>query len=72
MENETSHAFSTERERNKITLEYTWNTADLYQSDDAWAEAKARLVGEIPSLTAYRGTLSSSAGTLLACLAMIS
>ncbi len=55
-------------ERSELPEQYTWNLADLFESDEAWAreyEALAALPAEIEG---FRGTLGESADTLLAFL----
>ncbi len=49
-----------ERDRGKIPERYKWNLTDIYPSDIAWETARDRLVGEIPALAPYRGTLKDS------------
>ena len=33
-----------ERDRNKIAEQYKWNLTDIYPSDEAWKEAKQKLI----------------------------
>ena len=42
-------------ERSQIAPEYTWNTADLYPTDQAWQEDFSRLQAMVPKLAAYAG-----------------
>lgn len=51
-------------ERGQIPPEFTWNTADLYQSDQAWQEDFDRLQSMVPQLASYAGRLQESADTL--------
>ena len=51
-------------ERSQIAPEYTWNTADLYPTDQAWQEDFSRLQAMVPKLAAYAGRLEESADTL--------
>ncbi len=51
-------------ERSQIPEEFTWNTADLYPTDQAWREDFSRLQGEIPKLSSYTGRLGESAELL--------
>ena len=53
-------------ERSQISPEYTWNTADLYPTDQAWQEDFSRLQDMIPRLAAYAGRLGERADTLYA------
>jgi oligoendopeptidase F len=60
-----------ERDRNKIPDQYKWNLADLYPSDDAWKNAKQKLIDELPTIEKYQGTLGKSAQELLGCLDLV-
>ena len=51
-------------ERSQIAPEFTWNTADLYPTDQAWQEDFARLQAMAPQLASYAGRLAESADTL--------
>ena len=46
----TGRGLAQERDRSKIPDKYKWNTADIYPSEEAWREAKDRLLAEIPRL----------------------
>lgn len=54
--------------RSEVAEEYTWNTADLFESNEAWLAEyeQMRLLPE--SIRAYAGTLGRSAKDLLAFL----
>ncbi len=56
------------RERSEVPVEATWNLQDLYPSDQAWAEAKARLAGQLDKVLEFKGKLAQSPSELLACL----
>jgi oligoendopeptidase F len=64
-------SFAQERDRSKIPDQYKWNLADIYPSNEAWQKAKQKLVAEIPAVSKYQGTLSSSAQQLAGCLDLI-
>ncbi len=51
-------------ERSQIPEKYQWNLADLYPSEQAWAQAKADLQKRIPQLSEHRGHLGDSAEAL--------
>ena len=51
-------------ERSEIPVQYTWNTDDLFVSDEAWQEAFDAVQAKIPQLASYAGRLSESAATL--------
>ena len=53
-------------ERNQIPVEYTWNLADIFESDEAWAEEYAQLKALPEKISAYAGKLGENAETLLA------
>ena len=49
------------RERCEIDEQYTWNTADIYPSDEAWEAAYEEARALIPRCAAFAGTLGDSA-----------
>lgn len=51
-------------ERSAIPQPYTWNTADLYPSDQAWQEDFVRLQDLTARLAEYEGRLGGSAAVL--------
>ena len=51
-------------ERCDVPEQYTWNTADLYVSDEVWQESFDALQAKVPQLAAYAGKLTGSADTL--------
>jgi oligoendopeptidase F len=57
-----------QRERSQVPEKYRWNLAELYPTEQAWRDAKDKLVASLPSLAAYRGKLGTSAGALRAGL----
>jgi len=54
--------------RNEVPVEYTWNTADMYESDEAWLKEYEALAEVPATLAAYKGKISGSAAELLAFL----
>ena len=52
------------RQRSEIPEQYTWNTGDLFASDEAWEEAYEQVKAKIPQLGAYAGRLGESAAML--------
>lgn len=52
------------RERAAVPLPYTWNLQDLYATDDAWRIEKEKYAAQIPTLSAFKGKLSTAAGLL--------
>ncbi len=57
-----------ERDRKKIADQYKWNLADLYETDNAWNQAKDKFKQEYPSVEQYKGKLGQSSATLLAAM----
>ena len=51
-------------QRSQIPVEHTWNTADIYPSDEAWETAADRARSLIGELSGYAGRLGESAKTL--------
>ena len=51
-------------QRDAIPQEYTWNTADLYPTDEAWKEEFQTLKSLTQKLEGYAGRLGESAQTL--------
>lgn len=56
------------RDRSTYPDETRWNLADIYTSDDVWKQEKQRIAAAVPGLATFKGTLGSSATTLLKCL----
>ncbi len=52
--------------------QFTWDLADLYPSDAAWAEARSKLAAQSQNLNTYKGTLGKGADQLLTVLNAIS
>jgi oligoendopeptidase F len=59
---------ATAAERATVPEKYTWNTRDLYPSDDAWQQAREDLVKRIPALAGSKGRLGESPETLFTTL----
>jgi oligoendopeptidase F len=55
-------------ERAQIAEKYTWNLADLYRDEAAWAAARDDLRKRIPALHAFQGHLGDSADALYRAL----
>lgn len=51
-------------ERSEVPVQYTWNTDDLFVSDEAWQAAFDAVQAKVPQLAAYAGRLSESAAVL--------
>jgi len=52
--------FAQTKERADIPESSKWRLSDLYPSDEAWREAKDKLVARIPEVKKYKGTLGQS------------
>jgi oligoendopeptidase F len=52
------------RERCEIPEQYTWNTTDIFPSDEAWQQAYDEAKALIPQLAAYAGKLGASAANV--------
>lgn len=59
-----------ERDRSKVPDQYKWDLTKLYPSDQAWRNQKDKLGTELPKLSQFKGTLSSSAERLAEALEM--
>ena len=57
-------------QRGEVPVEYTWNTADLYPSDEAWEQELGAVRAQIPILAGYAGRLAESAQTLYGYLTL--
>lgn len=63
-----SYHVSAQKVRSEIEDKYKWNLVPVYESDEAWAAAKEKLVAELSKIESFKGTLTQSASNLLACL----
>jgi oligoendopeptidase F len=61
-----------ERDRSKVADKYKWDLTHIYQSDDAWRQAKEKIGAESPKLKEFKGTLGSNAARLADCLELAS
>ena len=59
-------------ERSDIEAQYKWNLTDIYETEEAWQQAKEELSARLPELVAFQGKLTRSAADLLACLELSS
>src|SRR5688572_10821346 len=60
-----------ERDRARVPDKYKWDLTHIYPSDEAWAQAKARLAAEIPKVASSKGRLGESAARLADALDLI-
>ena len=60
--------FVKERDRARIPEKYKWDLNDVYPGDDAWQEAKRKLVTDMARISAFKGQLAESPEQLLRCL----
>lgn len=61
-------AWAQTRDRAGIPVQETWNLADIYPSDEAWAAAKSALAARVDKILAFKGTLAKSPEQMLDCL----
>ena len=57
-----------QKSRTEIADKYKWDLTDLYPSDEAWKEAKAKFTESIKGFEKYKNKLGRSAKLLKACL----
>lgn len=60
-----------ERDRARIPDEYKWDLTHIYPSDEAWRKEKERVTAQFPGIEQYKGSLGSSAKSLLGCLDLV-
>jgi oligoendopeptidase F len=65
-------ASAQERDRSKVADKYKWDLTHIYPSDEAWRQAKEKLIAEIPKLREFKGTLGTSAARLADALELAS
>ena len=51
-------------QRGEVPVEYTWNTADIFPTDEAWEAEFAEVQAQVKALSAYAGRLGESAEIL--------
>ena len=56
------------RQRSEIAPQDTWMLQDLYESDQAWEQAKNDVTAQFDQILNFQGKLTTSADQLLACL----
>ncbi len=49
-----------QQERSAVPEQYRWDLSAIYPDEQAWRAAKEKLVAQIPSIAAFKGTLSTS------------
>ena len=52
-------------QRSQVPVEYTWNTADIYPTDEAWEKEFAEVRAQIPVLAGYAGKISDFMGKVI-------
>ncbi len=60
-----------ERNRLRIPDRYKWDLTSIYANDDAWGEAKRKLLSDFFQVSAYAGKLSETPEQLLGCLELL-
>ena len=61
-----------QQERSAVPDKYKWDLSQIYPNEQAWRAAKDKLSAEIPSVRAFKGTLTSSAQKLADALELTS
>ena len=64
---ETASPAIQERERSEIPNRYKWDLRHIYPDEAAWRQAKEKLIAQLPEIEKYKGKLSESPQSLLAC-----
>ena len=54
--------------RREVPEQLTWNLRDIFPSDQAWGEALERVLGDLTTVTKYRGRLGEGAAVFFDCL----
>jgi oligoendopeptidase F len=52
-------------QRSEIPVEYTWDTASVYESDAAWEAEMARVAAQLPDLARFQGHLGEGPAILV-------
>jgi oligoendopeptidase F len=60
------------QDRAKIPSAQQWRLEDLYPSDAAWKQAKDDVAGRLDEILQYKGKLTESPASMLACLTLSS
>jgi len=58
------------QDRAKIPSAQQWRLEDLYPSDTAWKQAKDEVAGRLDGILQYKGKLTDSPASMLACLTL--
>jgi oligoendopeptidase F len=58
------------QERAGVPAAHQWRLDDLYPSDSAWKQAKDEVAGRLDEILRYKGNLTDSSASLLACLTL--
>lgn len=56
---------SAQMPREEVDEKYKWDLTDIYPSDEAWNQAKDKLVVELNKIDSYKGHITGSAANLL-------
>ncbi len=71
MQVETQSPAIQERDRAKIADKYKWDLSHIYPNEEAWKQAKEKLVAQLSGIEKYKGKLADSPQSLLACFDLI-
>jgi oligoendopeptidase F len=57
-----------QNERSQIDEVYKWKLSDIYETEVLWNDAKVKLVEKFPEMEKFKGKITQSSNSLLACL----
>jgi oligoendopeptidase F len=61
-----------QNERSQIDEVYKWKLSDIYETEVLWNDAKVKLVEKFPEMEKFKGKITQSSKSLLACLELSS
>jgi len=61
-----------QNERSQIDELYKWKLSDIYETEVLWNDAKVKLVEKFPEMEKFKGKITQSSKSLLACLELSS
>ncbi len=68
---ETQPSSVQERDRAKVPEKYKWDLSHIYPDEEAWKQAREKLVIRLPEIEKYKGKLAESPQKLLACFDLV-
>ena len=55
MQVETQSPVIQERDRTKIADKYKWDLSHIYPNEEAWKQAKEKLISQLPGIEKHKG-----------------